>query len=802
MKMFCRTDQQCICYLCSVDEHKGHDTVTAASERNEKQKQLEEKRQKILQRIKNKEKNVTSLQDEEKKIAISADNAVASTDQALADLISLLEKKMTEDKLHQEVTNLRKQHSELDSLTKVEDHLQFLRKFASIPKPNETLDSPYTCRPPSFESMVSAALTELKNKLEPPVVLQKPQKNPTAKETQAPAAAQANANQAPSDQNTLHPYSKTRPPGFVSQVFQPNSSLSVISGFSHVELCECERKLTWDPRTNNEILVLSDDNRGVKHAAYKQNLRPRTLRFTDVPQVVSKESLTGCCFWRVYSQFENMFTVAVAYRDIKRTGSSDECSFGKNEKSWAMEFRAGQRNSVLWHNGRKIEIELDYCCGTHIGVYTDVKSGILSFYRYSDWNICTRSKLPSQILWWQEFDWTTFTARLVSQSGEKLSQSVSRVSCKQKDKTMAHSGVQKNRERFYCSICLELLNNPVTTPCKHNYCLGCIKKFWDEEDQRRIYSCPQCCQTFRPRPSLAINTMLADLVEDLEIAANQEKSHFGASCVARTERQKELEKRQQKIHQQISDKERDLQVLQIELDKTFDSAEKAAMDCDRIFAELLSVIQKRHADLKLEIRSNLQKEVVRMQMLQDKLEKEVTQLKWKEAEIGKMFVYQNDSQFLEDFVAVAQSNPTIELPQIKTQPRSCFENVVTKMTKTKDKITEILFENVAAETQELSSKTEPTNRAELLQYACRITLDPNSMNSQLALSEDLRRATLMREETTYPNHPDRFLRWRQVLSKESLRNGVRSYFEVEWRKKRVTVALAYKDIARSGPMTM
>uniref|UniRef100_A0A3P9MKV6 E3 ubiquitin/ISG15 ligase TRIM25-like n=1 Tax=Oryzias latipes TaxID=8090 RepID=A0A3P9MKV6_ORYLA len=64
MKMFCRTDQKCICYLCSVDEHRGHDTVSAAAERTERQRELEESQQQIQQRIQDREKEVKLLQQE------------------------------------------------------------------------------------------------------------------------------------------------------------------------------------------------------------------------------------------------------------------------------------------------------------------------------------------------------------------------------------------------------------------------------------------------------------------------------------------------------------------------------------------------------------------------------------------------------------------------------------------------------------------------------------------------------------------------------------------------------------------
>ncbi|XP_051804859.1 tripartite motif-containing protein 16-like isoform X1 [Acanthochromis polyacanthus] len=77
---------------------------------------------------------------------------------------------------------------------------------------------------------------------------------------------------------------------------------------------------------------------------------------------------------------------------------------------------------------------------------------------------------------------------------------------------MAQQRNQPDAEKFSCFICVDLLKDPVTTSCGHNFCMDCIKTHWDEEDGQRTYSCPQCRKIFTPRPDLEKNVLLAELL--------------------------------------------------------------------------------------------------------------------------------------------------------------------------------------------------------------------------------------------------------------------------------------------------
>ncbi|XP_052358025.1 NACHT, LRR and PYD domains-containing protein 3-like isoform X10 [Oncorhynchus keta] len=81
-------------------------------------------------------------------------------------------------------------------------------------------------------------------------------------------------------------------------------------------------------------------------------------------------------------------------------------------------------------------------------------------------------------------------------------------------------------------------------------------------------------------------------------------------------------------------------------------------------------------------------------------------------------------------------------------------------------------------------------------YVCDLTLDPNTVNRRLSLSEENRKVTWRREKQPYPDHPERFEDWGQVLCRQGLTG--RCYWEVEWSGGGADVGVTYKGISRRG----
>nr|XP_014270094.2 tripartite motif-containing protein 16-like [Maylandia zebra] len=458
---------------------------------------------------------------------------------------------------------------------------------------------------------------------------------------------------------------------------------------------------------------------------------------------------------------------------------------------------------------------------------------------------------------------------------------------------MAQKSVQLDRETFSCSICLDLLKDPVTIPCGHSYCMKCINGFWDGEEKKKIYSCPQCRQTFTPRPVLVKNTMLAVLVEELKktglqaapadhcyagpedvacdfctgmklkavksclvclvsycekhlqphydvaplkkhklvepskklqenicsrhdevmkmfcrtdqqsicylCPVDEHKGHDTVSAAAeRTERQRELEVSRQNIQQRIQDREKDVKLLQQEVEAINQSADQTVEHSEKIFTELIHLIQKRSSDVKQQIRSQQETEVSRVKELQEKLEQEITELKRKDAELKQLSHTEDHIQFLHNYPSLSALSESTDSSSINIRPLSYFEDVTAAVSEVRDKLQDILREEwtnislTVTEVDVLLSQPEPKTRAGFLKYSKEITLDPNTANTQLLLSEGNRKVTLMKQQQSYSDHPYRFTSYKQVVSRESLTE--RCYWEVLRRGRGVIVAVASKSI--------
>ncbi|XP_031157177.1 tripartite motif-containing protein 16-like [Sander lucioperca] len=360
MKMFCRTDQQLICYLCSLDEHKGHDTVSAAAERAKRQRELEGSRQNIQQRIQDREKDVKLLQQQAEAINLSADKAVEDSEKIFTELIRLLEKRSSDveqqvrsrqksevsrvkelqEKLEQEITELKRKDAELKKLSHTEDHNQFLHNYPSLSPLSQPTSSIHICPLSCFED-VTAAVSEVRDKLQD--VLREKWTNVSLTGTKV-------------DVLLPPPEPKTRA-GFLKY--------------------SC--KITLDPNTAHTQLLLSEGNRNATFMSHQQSYSSHPDRFTDFSQVLSRESLTGRCYWEVKRRGGGV-SIAVAYKNISRTGRSNESVFGRNDKSWALD--RFQNSSTFWCD--KVHTPISARLSSRVGVYLDHSAGILSFYSVSD----------------------------------------------------------------------------------------------------------------------------------------------------------------------------------------------------------------------------------------------------------------------------------------------------------------------------------------------------------------------------------------------------------------------------------
>ncbi|KAM9852502.1 E3 ubiquitin-protein ligase TRIM21-like [Aulostomus maculatus] len=70
-----------------------------------------------------------------------------------------------------------------------------------------------------------------------------------------------------------------------------------------------------------------------------------------------------------------------------------------------------------------------------------------------------------------------------------------------------------SEDNFLCAICLDLMSEPVSLPCGHNFCKACINQHWKDKD---LCQCPLCNEKFTRGLKLHVNTAYRDIVENFK----------------------------------------------------------------------------------------------------------------------------------------------------------------------------------------------------------------------------------------------------------------------------------------------
>uniref|UniRef100_A0A3P9LER8 Tripartite motif-containing protein 16-like n=1 Tax=Oryzias latipes TaxID=8090 RepID=A0A3P9LER8_ORYLA len=345
---------------------------------------------------------------------------------------------------------------------------------------------------------------------------------------------------------------------------------------------------------------------------------------------------------------------------------------------------------------------------------------------------------------------------------------------------MAQGGSAMDPLKFACSICLDLLKTPVTIPCGHNYCMDCIKTCWDDEVQRRFYSCPQCRETFTPRPVLVKNIMLAELVEELKKTELRSDLCYAGpedvSCDVCSGRKMKAVK---------SCLDCLASYCEEHLQPHYDSIENHELvEASKSLKQ--NVCSRHNKIMKIFCRTD-QRCICYLCLM------------------GEHKGHETVSTFLHRYPSLSALSESTHSSSFHLRPRRYFEEATAAVADTRDKLQELLRDKRAnislaeAKMDVLSPKAEPKTKEDFLKISKEVRLDPNTAHTRLVLSDENRSVSEMSDDQSYPDHPDRFTFWPQVLSTESLTG--RSYWEVEWNEGELWVAVAYKNISRTGHST-
>ncbi|XP_034055520.1 E3 ubiquitin-protein ligase TRIM69-like [Gymnodraco acuticeps] len=358
LELFCKTDQVCVCVLCTVSDHKTHDVVPLKEGYEGKKAELGKTEAEIQQMI---QKRRLKIQEMNRSVELSkegADREIAdgvqvftalkeSVERSQAELMDTIKEKQRETEeqaegfikqLEQEVSELKKRSSEVEQLSRSEDQLHLLQSFTSLNAAPPTKNwTEVRVRPPSYEGTVRRAVTQLEETL--------------------------------------------------------SKQMKKLLELKRVQQYEVE--VTLDPDTAHPELILSDDGKQVKHGDVKKNLPDNPERFDSSHCVLATQSFSSGRFYcEVQVKGKTKWDLGVARESINRRG---DITASPQKGYWAIVLRNGNEYKACASNRVRLSLKSQ---PQKVGVFVDYEEGLVSFYDvdaaaliYSFTGVCFKEKL-------------------------------------------------------------------------------------------------------------------------------------------------------------------------------------------------------------------------------------------------------------------------------------------------------------------------------------------------------------------------------------------------------------------------
>ncbi|XP_057211548.1 E3 ubiquitin-protein ligase TRIM39-like isoform X3 [Triplophysa rosa] len=331
LELFCRDDHTCVCLSCADGDHKNHNTVPLRE--IQKLKTQTDVQQMIQDRIKKIQdiKHSTELRrrntEKEKAASVAVfSDLMRSIERCQSELLEMMEEKQKAAEKHdedvikdleQEITELKKRNIELEQISHTQHHLQLIQIHSSICRPLNMKNCPEI----SMKSHVSVekvrrCLTRL--------------------------------------QETL----------------QEKLSEAVLKWMQQYAV-----DVTLDPHTAHPELILSDDEKQVRHGGIRHKLPDNPKRFCRSLIVLGKEGFSsGRFYYEVQVKGKSEWSLGVVRESVNRKGF---ITLTPDDGFWTVILRNKNEYDALADPSVSLSLRVK---PLKVGVFVDYEEGLVSFY--------------------------------------------------------------------------------------------------------------------------------------------------------------------------------------------------------------------------------------------------------------------------------------------------------------------------------------------------------------------------------------------------------------------------------------